>query len=82
MHRSPIQQVACPAHEGLWRHVPTGAQVEVYKLVARANALCFWGPGIGGSSYTGVKDGRMTWKGHIPVAWWDNVGPWEFLDNL
>lgn len=79
-------KVKCPHKEGVWLHVPTNEEIDVYRLEPVAGQLCVWGPDVG-QSYTGARATQGIWdsdewQGHILVEWFDEIGPWIFIRSL
>jgi len=73
----------CPDKAGFWEHIPSGEIYEIYELEPVMNQLCFWGPEHG-INYNGATDTQSIWdtdewQGHIPVSYYDSVGPWKFI---
>lgn len=65
-----------PNRHGLWLHIPSGKELEVYPLTPAGNQLCIWGPDAG-ITYSGAAETQGVWttdewQGHIPVQDFDN----------
>lgn len=75
-----------PDKEGVWLHVPTNQEIDIYPLEPCLGVLCLWGPDVG-ITYSGSRETQGVWttdewQGHIPVGFWDDEGPWEFLRDF
>ena len=73
--------VKIPDSAGVWLHIPTDQEVDIYPLDPVGGILCLWGPDVG-ISYTGAKDRQEVWdtdewQGHIPVHRYDHNGTWR-----
>lgn len=81
--RAASCSLKCPDRNGFWRHMPSGEIYEIYPLEPAGGHLCFWGPEHG-ITYSGSAETQQVWatdewQGHIPVVFYDDVGPWEFI---
>lgn len=75
-----------PNKPGLWRLETTGEEIEVYSLDPVGGMFCIWGPDVG-ITYTGVGETQGVWssdewQGHIPINWYDDIGPWTLVRDL
>ena len=61
-----------PNVKGVWRHMPTGRDIDIYPLDPVGGVLCLWGPDVGymGDDPASVWDSDE-WNGHIPCGRYD-----------
>ncbi len=76
----------CPDKEGVWLHIPTGQEIDVYQLHPTGGQLCVWGPDVG-INYSGAADTQAIWdsdewQGHVIVSFFDDTGPWKFIRKV
>jgi hypothetical protein len=75
--------VDCPNKPGIWKHMPTGDEIDVYSLDPVGGMLCLWGPEVGLTQIETMFWADDEWVGHVPVHIYG--GPWTFIkevDNL
>ena len=76
-----IDSVNIPDSEGVWLHIPSNEEIDIYPLDPVGGILSLWGPDVG-ITYSGAKDRQEVWdtdewQGHIPVHRYDHIGPWR-----
>ena len=75
-----------PNKPGVWHHIPTNQDIDIYPLEPVFDVLCFWGPDVG-ISYSGSADTQTIWdsdewQGHIRPECFDYVPEnWEFVSD-
>ena len=76
-----IDSVNIPDSAGVWLHIPSNEEIDIYPLDPVGGILCLWGPDVV-ITYSGAKDRQEVWdtdewQGHIPVHRYDHIGPWR-----
>lgn len=83
----------CPNKPGVWKHIDSNTDLDIYELEPMNNVLCIWGPDVGITNTTQSTDSYKEqdvfydtkWQGHISIKFYAEkltTGKWLFLKDF